>query len=372
MFASVRIATLTAIVSAAFIFLPNQQAQAGPFLNWLFGRPVLVYPSPYVAGYPSAPVAAVPAAQTAYYAPYAVAAAPQVTMAAQPVMAPAPVAVQPVMSGYATYRTTWNRIPVTYYRPMTTYTAGYPVTTAQPCNAYTWQAQRVPTHSFRPWIPFAAAPVTYGYAPQPSPVMYAPQPATNYAPVAPNCGACPTTGAVAPGTVAPETTTPFYSPLDSGSVVPSVGTGAETADPATGFSNDPANQAPTLSPGSYSTEPAINPPALQSIPEYSPAIPAGSASAPRSANSPYRVTPIPAPDVRTFGSQKKSPQAPPLLNSRERTVSNAAGQPVSVERASWVTSKPVTTQPAARQVTPTTPAPKKQLWDDSGWRSSSR
>ena len=45
------------------------------------------------------------------------------------------------------YRTTLTRVPVTYYRPVTTAdpATGCPVTSLQPCTTYRWQFMRVPT-----------------------------------------------------------------------------------------------------------------------------------------------------------------------------------------------------------------------------------
>jgi hypothetical protein len=46
----------------------------------------------------------------------------------------------------ASYDTTWNRTPVTYYRPVTTFDprTGTNVTSLQPCTANQYQAQRIP------------------------------------------------------------------------------------------------------------------------------------------------------------------------------------------------------------------------------------
>ena len=385
MYASVRTATFTLIVGLASLWIPTQQVHAGPFLDWLFHRSVQVYPAPVD---PSAPVVTVPG-QTAFYAPSAATtsiagpggsivpatvATPgvvgQPVVAASPVVVQSPVVsaapVQPVITGYTggytTYRTTWNRIPVTYYKPVTSYVAGYPTVTAQPCNTCTVQAQRVPTsgwggwhhqhRGFRPWVPFMGAPTTSGYAPQ-------------AVVSAPGCVGCQpgTSGAL-----------PYGSPVVSSTVAPA---GATTTIPGqysvpgqySGSLNStvPADQAPTLLQNNNSATfqnnnsttpvtpvtPQDTSPALQSIPNAGnsgtpdagtpPALlaPAGTSSAQRATNSPYRVTPIPAPDLRTFESPRPSPQAPPLLNRRDRTVSNSAGQSVNVETASWVTAKPV-------------------------------
>ena len=50
------------------------------------------------------------------------------------------------------YRTKWQQVPVTSYRPVTNTDpcSGCTVTCMRPCTSYTWQAQRVPYTTYRP------------------------------------------------------------------------------------------------------------------------------------------------------------------------------------------------------------------------------
>lgn len=392
-------------VGVASTLVTADVCEAGLF-DWLFGRPVVVYPAQQVVAYPGVPVAApayaapistagmavAPVAQTTNYAPYYRTVANYPVAVAGPVLpaAVAPVAVapvaQPVVVGYApSYRTNWLRVPVTYYRPVTGYTvAGYPAVAATPCNTYAWQAQRVPTLVHRPWLPFVpatAAPVTYGYAPAvPAPITYgyAPVPAAvNVAPVAPAaiapaiappCQACPPTGS----TAAPPYygSTPSVDAPPSGAVQNSAPLDNTAPVPASGIA-PAANEAPSLLPGSFPSPLSSSTPndstshsITGSTQPLSP-IPAGSASAQQQSDSLYRVTPIPAPDVRTFDAQRKAPSAPPLLQGRERTVSNQFGQTTVVANTSWTSAKP---SPQTKPGLPgaSTAAP---LWKDGGWKN---
>lgn len=403
MLITMRQITLALFAAGATLVLSSQPAQAGPFLDWLFGRPILVYPSPVVpvaapspvavvpsAVFPAvgvvpaneAPVLAAPVAQVTNYAP-AVGYATAPVAVAQPAVVAPPSAyalqpAQPVVVGYApTFRTSWQQVPVTYYRPVVTnYVSGYPTVAGQPCNGYAWQAQRVPTLVRRPWLPFSGytyvapvpvAPVaTVNYAPAPTTVTYAPA-----APAVPACS-CPT-GVAAP-VVAPLTVAPSNGAPLPGYTSPAAGvvSGSSSPSPATGYSATPADQAPNLLQNHYPALPANNSPPLPPAPlpdnTVTPqaAVPADAASSRKDAISPYRVAPIPAPDLQKFGPTREAPQAPPLLNGRERTVSNSVGQAMTVEQASWVTSEPASRSSAAV----VKPAAPKALWNDSGWQSS--
>ncbi|GEM_PF-748248 len=53
---------------------------------------------------------------------------------------------------YTAYRTNWQRVPVTQYRPVTSTDprSGCVVTCMKPCTNYSWQLQRVPYTTYRP------------------------------------------------------------------------------------------------------------------------------------------------------------------------------------------------------------------------------
>ena len=53
---------------------------------------------------------------------------------------------------YTDYRTTWQRVPVTNYRPVTSTdpTSGCTTTCMRPCTDYQWQLQRIPYTTYRP------------------------------------------------------------------------------------------------------------------------------------------------------------------------------------------------------------------------------
>ena len=381
------------VALAAMLLLTVSPAAHAGLFDWLCPRPAPV-------AVPVAPVVTVPVAQTncapactvarpvcapacataacaptVAYAPTTVAYAPAACptgACGTPVQVGHPVvAQQQVVVGYApTYRTNWVRVPVTYYRPVTSYNAsGYPFTGAVPCNTYSWQAQRVPTVTYRPWLPFA--PTTYGYVAPAATVNYAAAPAIVSAPAAAPCAGC-----AVPATSMPLTTN---APTLGSSLIPGAMPSDSDTVPATATSPangvNPADQAPSLIPGNFPSTPPAPPaggsmtvpsnPATGSmtVPSNSGAVGTGVAepASTRGNSSPYRVTPIPAPDLRTFESQRGAPQAPPLLPGRERTVFNSAAQSTSVVTASWETPK--ATAPAAKK--PASP----NLWNDSGWKS---
>jgi hypothetical protein len=409
------------VVCAAFVGLqlavPVKNLQAGPFLDWLLGRPILTYPSqPTVAaaavpvlapasavttaGYPAtashqvapgypyplttnyaattAAPAACPCPVTANYA-----AAPTTACATPCAAAPATTAYLPVVAqpaqylnptvvGYSpTYRSSWYRVPVTYYRPVTAYTgvAAQPVTVMQPCNTQTYQVRRSPLLFHRPWLPATTTVPYAAYAPvvtQPAPMvtgqMVTAQPST-----APNCP-CPNAATVAPSL----STTPYYGPSTTvpsttfpSTVAPSTHI-PSSSDPVPGSSTMPADQAPAL----QQIDPAAGAyPNSASLPSHSAATTASTQrtfpNPKNTASSVYQVKPIPDPQL----NQPASPArvvAPPLLNPRERTASQSSAKSLAVTQAVYKT-------PIATSAAPTTQAPaKRQLWDDSGWHSAGR
>ena len=109
------------LISSTLVSVP--QASAGPLLDWLFGRRN------------AAPVAC------ANCGPTQVESGRQITSYSVPTTQYAPA-----------YRTVWQRVPVTNYRPNVQYdsTSGRNITTLRPCADYEWQTRRVPVQSYRP------------------------------------------------------------------------------------------------------------------------------------------------------------------------------------------------------------------------------
>ena len=117
-----RLTSLATIVSITFVAVP--EASAGPLLDWLFGRrnaaPVACGTCAPTQVQSSRPITSYSVPTTTQYAP--------------------------------AYRTVWQRVPVTNYRPNVQYdpTSGQNITTLRPCSDYEWQTRRVPVRSYRP------------------------------------------------------------------------------------------------------------------------------------------------------------------------------------------------------------------------------
>ena len=125
----------------------STEAEAGPLLNWLRGRR-----SPCTCQQPTAynyygANQVVPT--TAQYAPNAAGLQPgQCMRTCNKTCTRTVVNYVP----YTAYRTTWKRVPVTTYRPVTNSDpcTGCKVTCMRPCTTYTYQMQRVPYTTQRP------------------------------------------------------------------------------------------------------------------------------------------------------------------------------------------------------------------------------
>jgi len=108
----------TIILTLASLLTGVRHAEAGLF-DWLFGPKV------------DAPV-------TAYYPPQIVATETKHLV----------VNYRPQVR----YRSTWARVPVTTYRPVTTAnSAGCTTSCMRPCTTYEWQRRRVPVTTYRPY-----------------------------------------------------------------------------------------------------------------------------------------------------------------------------------------------------------------------------
>lgn len=166
-----------ACVLLALAFAPAN-AQAGPLLDWLFGRNrAPAYPvgqpvpanTAYYGGYaPTTPY-------TANYGYYNGPASPVVGQGTAGYRAPVPTGiaaatVPSTLSYVPNYRTSAYRAPVTYYRPIVTTdpNTGAQVVTMAPCTSYEYQTQRVPTLGRRALYPSALLP---SLAPTPRPTI---------------------------------------------------------------------------------------------------------------------------------------------------------------------------------------------------------
>jgi hypothetical protein len=123
------VTTFTAFAVPAFV--ATDSAEAGPLMDWLRRRrQAYQVPAYGYQGY-GAPAPACGTCQTTC----------QQTC-------------QRVVSDYVpytAYRTNWQQVPVTYYRPVTNSDpcTGCTVTCMRPCTTYQWQAQRVPYTAYR-------------------------------------------------------------------------------------------------------------------------------------------------------------------------------------------------------------------------------
>ncbi len=142
---------LVAAIVAVSMLSVSSEAQAGPLLDWLRGlrRPANAAgccgtqaPNYRTPNYQVAP-------QQAAYAPNAYGLQPgQCMQTCQKECSRTVVSYTP----YTAYRTNWNRVPVTQYKPVTNSDpcTGCTVTCMKPCTTYTYQMQRVPYTTYRP------------------------------------------------------------------------------------------------------------------------------------------------------------------------------------------------------------------------------
>ena len=123
--------TLLGVMSLALVPMQPSSADAGPILDWLFGR------------------------RDKRVAAEAVAAAkPAVTEPTAGCCGPA-TCVQTVVryAPQTAYRTVWSPVPVTTYKTTTSCNpeTGLPMTCTRPCMTYKYQARRVPYTTYRPY-----------------------------------------------------------------------------------------------------------------------------------------------------------------------------------------------------------------------------
>lgn len=130
------------------------EAQAGPLLDWLRGRCCRngLFNNNYTAGYPAYngcnTCQTTPATTTGYTANYAGLQPGQCMTTCNKVCSRTVVNYVPQTA----YRCTWQRVPVTTYRPQTSNDpcTGCTVTCMRPCTSYTWQQKQEPYTTYRP------------------------------------------------------------------------------------------------------------------------------------------------------------------------------------------------------------------------------
>jgi hypothetical protein len=368
-------------------------SDAGPILDWLFGRRQTTQYALYCPTTTAcSPVTASPCSPCG-----------QAATAYSPVMQTQATVAAPTVVNYApqTYQTVQAQVPHTYYRPTTAFSpvAAAPTSTMAGCTLVQVQTQRRPVGLFG-WLFGARQPVS----PHPINVQY-PTTTTGYA----------ATGVAAPSYAAPSMQ---YAAPSMQYAAPSYGVpAAGNCQGCSGSSTFPTIPSAPVNPGSsiLSAPPAATYPAPSGSPGGATTSPAPTpADQPPSLNAPpqgnyqgypgqqnsyqgssYRAAPAtpitppqhldgPAPqdDARPAAPQPNSLQlipypgddqpapessAPRQLNHRGRTASLRQSEPWSFSLISWETNE---TRPAAAvepTPAPTTPA---QVWDDTGWRSA--
>lgn len=285
--------------------------------------------------------------------------------------------LQRVVVNYApqtTFRTAWQQVPVTYYRPVTGVDPGSccPTTTLQPCTAMQWQVRRVPVTCYRPIYSTVAvnalSPVTTLAAPPASCASCSP--AT--VPYESNPYAAPSTQIVpgAPGTWVPQ------QPL------------SDPSDAEIRRSDDPADRAPALdrsgiNSGGLGTTSRLYAPTLETGSGIILRGPDGAdvrTAFPVQRNTNLR--PIPDPDREPGAGDLRvaepgvgdtgvgEPGVPQLLETDDKT----AGLPFRTATYSKITwpERARAVSPVKRKKRVPTPKPgdAEETWDESGWRSS--
>lgn len=384
--------------------------QAGPLWDWLFGpRQVAYYPVTTVA----APVTA---------------AAPAVgcNTCASP--------VQQTTVNYVpqtAYRSSWARVPVTYYRPVATVDprTGCPANTTQACTTYQWQVRRVPITVMRPvYNATSCCPTTAAYQ---TTAVAAPQTmsagcsscSTGYAaPASPQYVSAPVAAPSAtivpsmpqqPADLRPSlnpsslpSTTSQYSGNVSANYGAATVNGSSYNAPVTQY-NAPVPQPPALAPAtgsgtpqsvlsptgqsnsgetrgaSYNSNTAANAsptirapqvPSLPALPTTPPATVAPTKATAPTSNSKL-LPPIPSQDSQVSDPQFNLDRVPQLLRpqTQDKTAAASVLQASSVNTVAWPHHGTTAVQPMKHRelLAPSTPqqAPVNK-YDDSGWSTA--
>ncbi len=290
-----------------------------------------------------------------------------------------PVYQQPVMQYMPStgYRTRLLKVPVTYYRPVSTIdpATGVPVTYMAPCTSNTWQVRRVPYTTYSPVVSSVAV-VGASACPTMQPI---------------DCGACPTS---MPATTNPASE-PYYNPPSNyvpGSSAP-LGT-----QPDSGYGSEPADFPPNLN----SNVLRVTPQAMSrggapqesedaesvrdgkfgasiraSAPETDAAADANSSNANANGYDRLRIRLVPDPETPPIPTRRDSgPQ--PNSESRHKTAYQPMRLATGFVPVSWpaadvasitvdASSQKIDTR-AIDMVAPSS-TPDADRWDDTGWRS---
>lgn len=193
---------------------------------------------------------------------------------------------------YTAYRTAWEQVPVTQYKPVTNTDpcTGCTVTCMKPCTSYSWQMKQVPYTTYRPVYRTENYSVPVTYTTPANPCIGCQVPATTS-----NCNTCGVPGsgpvyydpsAASPSVMAPQgtlNTNGSYGTIPAGSYYPAPYSGTPTpADlpPAINSVNPQSMQRPVLEqlhgmPGAvHPTAPRIQVPVHQPAPPPQQAVPA--------------------------------------------------------------------------------------------------
>ena len=317
-----------------------------------------------------------------------------------------PTCQRPVVSNYApytNYRSSWMRVPVTLYRPVTVVdpTSGQPVTVMQPCTTSSWQVQRAPALVQRPFVQaYAPLPVSgcatcgpgAGCATVPSATPY-------YVPPAGATGAFPpaiiySTPAgpaappgypsnIVPGATEPANTRPQldpsglqfrtnpgpanYPPIDSRSngtapfhnSVP-FGSSAPSSNYSVPFNGGASSHNGATNHGATNhNAPSSHPPAISTSPS--------SVSTPPIAAPKQELRMQPAPDPEADRFKSNEPSIPPLLTPHSRSASLPVRPALMIAPATLQTDVQPP-RPIMRMNRPENRAPVEVL-DDSGWKA---
>lgn len=261
---------ITAVVVAlSFLGISVETCQAGPLLDWLRGRRAVVqsryfryrynayYRGPAVQNYAQMPGSCTTTCPKTCYQ-----------------------TVNRVVASYVPYtafRTEWYRVPVTYYRPVTSTNpqTGCITTCMKPCTYYQMQARRVPYTTYQTVYRTVQHRVPY--------TVYE----TNYS----SCGSCGTCSSCGTGSTSPYTGTPVQS-------MPATTTYG--LNPGSGY-QVPANTVPQLNPSEIQPDTTLQKPATEvpaPEPEPKPSTTNSSHSNPN-LNRPQNPPPVVDQDNRT-------------------------------------------------------------------------
>ena len=335
-----------------------------------------------------------------------------------------PTCQRPHVSNYApytNYRSSWMRVPVTLYRPVTVVDprSGQPVTVMQPCTTSSWQLQRTPALVQRPFVTaYAPLPISgcatcgpgSGCATAPAATPYYAPPAgaagpfpptTIYSTPAGPAGPAPPAGypsTTVPGTYEPANTRPTlldpsglqprsnpgpanYPPLDSrsnGGTLFNHSVPHGSSPPASNYSTPtqnysvPTHNHSTPFNGGASLNHGLNHGAANHSgpPNHTPPV----STSPSSISNPPTVAPKqelrmqPAPDPETDRFKSNEPSIPPLLTPHSRSASLPVRPALMIAPATLQTDVSPS-RPVMRLNRPENRAPVEVL-DDSGWKAA--